>query len=248
MSIINSFIISTIAGMSTMIGTIIIFFNIDDKKINKFITFCLSFSLCIMISISLFDLIPTSFFTILFNYKITTSLLFICISFILGVFVIIFINKLINADNNSLYKLGIMSMITLMLHNLPEGIATFISSIADTSLGIKLSISIMLHNIPEGISIAVPIYYSTKSKSKALLYTFLSGFAEPLGALLAYIFLKNYITKITISIILLFVAGLMITLSIHELFPKAKSYKENKFIIIGIVLGIILILINHYIL
>lgn len=239
-------LISTIAGMSTLLGSIVIFLNIKEQSINKFITFCLSFSIAIMIGISITDLIPTSFFTILFNYKLPISIIIIFLSFTLGMILVFFVNKLMHNDNNSLYKLGILSMVALMLHNLPEGIATFIGSINDVSLGLKLSLSIMLHNIPEGISIAVPIYYATKSKKKAIFHTFLSGFAEPLGALLAYLFLKNYITNTTISITLLFVAGLMITLAINEMLPKALSYKENKYLYLGLFLGILLILINHF--
>lgn len=246
MSIISALLISTIAGMSTLLGGIVILFNIKEEKINKFISFCLSFSIAIMIGISISDLIPTSFFNIMLNYNKLLSILVILISFILGVSAILFINKLMNNDD-SLYKLGILSMFALMLHNFPEGIATFIGSIQDTELGIKLSIAIMLHNIPEGISIAVPIFYSTGSKKKALFNTFLSGIAEPLGAFLAFIFLKNYVSELMISIVLLFVAGIMITLAINEMLPKALSYKENKYIYIGLFFGIILILINHFV-
>lgn len=246
MSTLNAFIMSTMAGMSTLLGSIVIFFNIKEENINKFITLSLSFSIAIMIGISITDLIPTSFFKIFLNFNIIKAITIIVISFSLGIILIKIINKHINDDNNTLYKLGILSMLTLMLHNFPEGIATFIGSISDASLGIKLSLSIMFHNIPEGISIAVPIYYATKSKKKAIFNTFLSGFAEPVGALLAYIFLKNYINDIMISIILLFVAGLMVTLAINEMLPKALSYKNNKYIYIGLFTGIILVLLNHF--
>ena len=247
MNTLNAFLISTIAGMSTLLGGLLIYFKITEKNINKFITFCLSFSIAIMIGISITDLIPTSFFNILSNYQIYKSLFIIILSFCLGIIIIILESKMIKDNNDPLYKLGILSMIALMLHNFPEGIATFIGSIKDANLGIKLAISIMFHNIPEGISIAVPIYYATNSKRKALLHTFLSGFAEPLGAILAYLFLKNYITDITISIVLLFVAGLMITLAINDMLPKSLSYKENKFIYLGLFIGILLVTINHFI-
>ena len=59
--------------------------------------------------------------------------------------------------DNQLYKLGLISVVALMLHNIPEGITTFISSSLDSKLGIVLAASIALHNIPEGISLAVPI-------------------------------------------------------------------------------------------
>ena len=248
MSIINALLVSFLAGMSTLLGGIIIFFKIKKDKINKFITFCLSFSIAIMIGVSITDLIPSSFFTILFNYKIVPAYLIIILSFIIGVIIVLILNKLMNFNNDTLYKLGILSMIALIIHNFPEGIATFIGSIQDKSLGLKLSLAIMMHNIPEGISIAVPIYYATASRKKALVPTLISGLAEPLGALLALIFLKNYITPVMISITLLIVSGIMITLSINEMLPKATSYKEDKYIYLGLFIGFLLIFINHYLL
>lgn len=125
-----------------------------------------------------------------------------------------------------------------------EGIATFLSSYQEMSLGIKLGIAITLHNIPEGISIAVPIYYATRSKYKAFKATFISGVAEPLGALIAFVFLKNYVSEIMISIVLIIVAGLMITLSIQELLPKALTYKENKLLLLGLISGVGVVVIN----
>lgn len=135
-------------------------------------------------------------------------------------------------------------MIALMLHNFPEGIATFMSAYNDLGNGISLAVAIMLHNIPEGISIAVPIYYATGSKRRGLLYSFISGIAEPLGALLAYVLLKNYINNITISIVLLIVSGLMITLAINEMLPEALSYNKKRENLIGLIIGLIIVLIN----
>ena len=137
-------------------------------------------------------------------------------------------------------------MLALILHNFPEGIATFMSSYKDIELGLKLGLAIAFHNIPEGISIAVPIYYATKSKKNALSKTFLSGIAEPIGAILAFIFLSKYITDELISIILLLVGGIMITLAIEVILPKAKKYNLNKFLYLGLLIGIILILINYF--
>ena len=137
-------------------------------------------------------------------------------------------------------------MIALLLHNFPEGVATFLSSYQDMQMGIHLGLAIMLHNIPEGISIAVPIYYATNSKKEALKKTFISGFAEPIGAIFAFILFKNYITSELISVILLFVAGIMITISIEEIYPETLKYKENRFLFIGFLLGILLLLCNHF--
>lgn len=244
--IIIPLILSTLAGLSTLIGAITIFFKIKKKNLNKFISFCLSFSIAIMISISILDLIPTSFFEIVNFYGIGKTLIILLIAFIISYIIITYLSSLVEKESKGidLYKLGILNMIVLILHNLPEGIATFLSSYHSIDLGLRLSIAIMLHNIPEGISIAVPIYYATGSRKKAIKSTLISGLSEPLGAILAYVFLKRFVSELMISIVLIVVAGLMITLSIQEMLPRALKYKENKWIYLGLIIGTILVIVN----
>lgn len=246
MEILRALLISSVAGLSTMIGGVVVFFRFKEENINKFISFCLAFSLAVMISISVLDLIPESFFKCLYTYGFSKTIVILCIAFVLSYIIITILSKLIKkADNNGdLYTLGILNMIVLILHNLPEGVATFLSSYQELNLGIKLGIAITLHNIPEGISIAVPIYYATNSKLKALKATFISGIAEPLGAVLAFIFLKNYVSELMISVVLILVASLMITLSIQEILPKAMKYNEKSLLKIGIIIGILIVIIN----
>ncbi len=249
MSFLTPFLITSIAGLSTVLGSIVIFFRWPREKVNQFITFALSFSLTIMIGISISELLPEASFTILTEYKLAKGIFFSFVAFLFGIFSVYLIHQKIEKrkrKNQDLYRLGILSMLALMLHNFPEGIVTFLSSYQNLYLGLKISLAIMLHNIPEGISIAVPLYYATGSKKEAIKMTFFSGLAEPLGALLAFIFLKNWITNTMISFILIFVAGLMITLSIHELLPKALDYHENKHILLGCGVGIILLFLNHF--
>ena len=166
--------------------------------------------------------------------------------FLVGKFLVTKINKklalLQNKDN--LYRVGLLSMIALMLHNFPEGIATFMASYNDLSAGISLGIAIMLHNIPEGISISVPIYYATGSKKRGVIYSLISGLAEPLGAILAFIVLKNYINDITIALVLVIVAGIMITISINEMLPEVNSYNKKNISILGMIIGVILVIVN----
>lgn len=244
--IIIPLILSTLAGLSTLIGAIPIFFKIKEKNLSKFISFCLSFSIAIMISISILDLIPTSFFEIVNFYGIGKTLIILLIAFIISYIIITYLSSLVEKESKGidLYKLGILNMIVLILHNLPEGIATFLSSYHSIDLGLRLSIAIMLHNIPEGISIAVPIYYATGSRRKAIKSTLISGLSEPLGAILAYVFLKRFVSELMISIVLIVVAGLMITLSIQEMLPRALKYKENKWIYLGLIIGTILVIVN----
>ena len=248
MEIIGALLVSTIAGLSTMLGAFVIFFKCKEQNVHKFITASLAFSLAIMIGISITDLIPESTYILLSSYGIGKGIIFSFIAFSIGIILIKYLHKLMDKTEqaNDLYKLGILNMLALILHNFPEGIATFMSSYKDIELGLKLGLAIAFHNIPEGISIAVPIYYATKSKKNALFNTFLSGIAEPIGAILAYIFLSKYITDTFISMILLLVGGIMITLAIEVIYPKARKYNLNKYLYLGLFVGTILILINYF--
>ena len=239
-------LISTLAGLSTLIGALLTFLNIKKSQYNKFITFCLAFSISIMIGISIFDLIPESFFQYSSVYGMSKSIILLLVAFIISYIFITTLSMLIKKETKKedLYRLGILNMIVLIFHNLPEGIASFLSTYQHLTLGIKLAFAIMLHNIPEGISIAIPIYYSTGNRKLALKNALISGMAEPLGAMLAFVFLKNFISEMMISIILIVVAGLMITLSIQELLPEALKYKENKMLYLGLLFGLLLIFIN----
>ncbi len=231
--------------MSTVFGALIIFFRIPDYQVNRFISFCLSLSLSIMIGLSVTELVPKSTFQILFSYPSWKGIVLCLVAFLLGIGLIFFMNWILNKQKKqSLYQLGILSMVALMLHNLPEGIATFMSAYQDVHFGFKLSIAIMLHNIPEGISIAVPIYYATKRKKDAILATFLSGVAEPIGALLTAFLFAPLIRDVMIYTVLLFVGGIMITLSIQKLFPEAKKYHERPAMMIGMGVGLLLTICN----
>lgn len=210
-----------------MIGYFFIFFNIKNK--NKYISKCLFFSSFVMLFISLFDLIPASFSYINKIYDFIPSVAIMAIYVIFGGIFVWMIDKN-NKNDNKLYKIGIISLISLVLHNIPEGIITFLTSSKNIRLGLSLSISIALHNIPEGIIISIPIFYGYGSRKKALLYTFIAALSEPLGALICYLFLYN-IDNYTFSIILSFTAGIMIYLSIFELLLNGLKYKKEKDVI-----------------
>ena len=243
---IYAFIFSSLAGLSTIIGSLLIF--IKFKNINKLLSFILAFASSVMLFLSIFDLFFESI-----NYLDDYFYLFPCvlislIIILLGILFSFLLEKLIPSDTDSLYKLGIISMFAIIIHNIPEGIATFISTSNDISMGIRISIAIALHNIPEGISIALPIYYSTKNKSKALLYTFISGISEPFGALLAYLFLMPFINNLMLGIIFSIICGIMLYISLFELLPKSISYKYKQYTFIGYIIGLIIVIMNIFIL
>ena len=215
-------VVSLIAGLSTLIGYFAIYIKGSKEKI---ISYMLFFASGVMITLSMIDLLPTSLKNI-YYYNNLISLILFLLFFFFGFFITHFIRKKFN-DDNSLYKTGIMSIIVIIFHNIPEGIATYIFSSMDLKLGIVFSLAIIFHNIPEGITISIPIYYSTKSKYKAFIYTFISGISEFIGALITMLFLYRYVSNITIGFLFSVIAGIMIYFG-FELIEKAKEYHINK--------------------
>lgn len=239
MNKIYGIVVSLIAGLSTLIGYLFIYIK-GDK--NKIISKCLSFASGVMISLSIIDLLPSGLENLNKEYSNTLSFVISFILFFVGFFVSHFISKRIHNNDKSLYKTGIVTIIGIMLHNIPEGIATFVLSTIDLKLGILLAIAIILHNIPEGISISIPIYHSTSNKKEAFLYTFISGISELIGAFLALIFLSKYITNITIGILFSIISGLMIYIGYFELYKTSLYYNNKKNTIKYLIIGLIFII------
>jgi len=239
MNIVNSFILTFLSGFATILGFFVIF--LPEKYKNNIINGSLSFAVGVMVTISIFDLIPESY--ILLEYNDTfIKLLLIAIFIVIGVCFSIIMDRVV-PNNNFLYKIGLVSLFSIIMHNIPEGIITFITASNNSNLGIKLAVAIALHNIPEGISIAVPLYYSTKKKRRVLTLLLISALSEPLGALLGFL-MSKYITTSILGLIYAFIVGLMLYISIYEIYPATIKYKKYLYSVLFIVLGVIVMLLS----
>ena len=241
---IAAFLLTTLAGLSTLLGTIPILI----KQNKNIIISSLSFAAGVMLTVSIIDLIPEGINYLNNIYKPFPTILILSIFITLGIIISMTIDNYLNNREGELYKIGIISMLAIILHNIPEGIATYLSTESNFKLGLSLAIAIALHNIPEGISIALPIYYGLKSRGKALIYTLFSALSEPLGALLAYLFLSKIITNNIMGILMGLIAGIMIQISIYELLPTSLKLKNKKLTILSFILGILFRITNHILL
>ncbi len=142
-----------------------------------------------------------------------------------------------DARKPELARVGLLSALAIGIHNFPEGMATFASSMADISLGLSIAIAVAIHNIPEGIAVAVPIYFATHSRKKAFLTSFASGLAEPIGALLVWLVLMPFMNDALVGAMLSAVGGIMVFISFDELLPTAREYGKGHTAIVGVVLG-----------
>jgi ZIP family zinc transporter len=84
------------------------------------------------------------------------------------------------------------------------------SGLTNPTLGVSIAVAITIHNIPEGLAVSAPIFYATKSRKKAFVWSFLSGLAKPIGALIGYFVLRSIFNEATFGIIFASVAGIMV--------------------------------------
>lgn len=138
-----------------------------------------------------------------------------------------------------LKKMGLFMALAIGIHNFPEGLATFISALDDPAVGLAIAIAIALHNIPEGIAVSVPIYYATGSRKKALKLSFLSGLAEPAGAVIGFLILMPFLSDTVFGVLFAAVGGIMVFISLDELLPAAREYGRAHHAMYGMVAGMI---------
>ncbi len=254
-NVLIAFTMTLFAGLSTGIGSII---GLLAKRDNtKFLTVSLGFSAGVMIYVSFVEILPKAQESLLVELSPKLGNAIAVIAFFAGMLIIGLIDALIPDSKNphefhdgseyaeqkftkkKLFKTGIYTALAVGIHNFPEGLATFISALQDPALALPIVVAIAIHNIPEGLAVSMPIYHATGSRSKAFIYSFLSGLAEPIGALVGYIFLMQYITDFTFGILFAMVAGIMVFISFDELLPTAEQYGEHHLVLYGVILGMI---------
>jgi len=248
-----AFGLTMFAGLSTGIGSITALLAKRTNK--KFLSVSLGFSAGVMLYVSFMDIIPIA------NEELGALLgekrgnLTMLIAFFCGMGVITLIDFLVPKKNNPhdmkcvedmnstacLYRIGIIAAFSVAVHNFPEGVATFTTAMnSGLSVSIPITGAIAIHNIPEGIVVSVLIYQATGNRRKAFWWSFLSGLAEPLGALVAWLFLTPFWSPLFDGIVLAAVAGIMVYISHDELLPTAGKYGEHHVSISGLIVGMML--------
>jgi len=140
-------------------------------------------------------------------------------------------------DEPHLLRLGTLAAVAIALHNFPEGVATFTAALSDPMVGSSVALAVALHNLPEGIAVAIPLFYATARRGRAAGLAFLSGLAEPLGALAAFLILRPFLDDALMGIIFAIVAGIMVFISLDQLAPNAKLYSRGHQSVYGLMAG-----------
>jgi len=250
----RALLLSLGAGLSTLLGALVVVFT--KKKSEKLVTVSLGFAAGVMVSVSFLDMLPLATDLLAQQYNKATGVVISVASLLLGVGIASGLDKLVPHEHGktegenshgNIYRLGMMSMLAIAVHNFPEGIATFMAGMSNPSIGLTIAVAIALHNIPEGISVAMPIYFATGNKKRAFLYTLLSGISEPVGALLAYSVLQPFISNTLLGVLFSIVAGIMLYISIEELIPSSRQYGFTRLALTATFAGICLMPLTHVI-
>jgi zinc transporter, ZIP family len=248
-------LLTLFAGLSTGIGSVIAFFAKTGGK--KFLATSLGFSAGVMIYVSMVEIFSKSKDVLSSVYGYKNGSIICVASFFLGILLIGIIDKLVPSYENpheihrgkdldvaKLKRMGVMTAVAIAIHNFPEGFATFMSAMQDPKLGIAIAVAVAVHNIPEGISVSVPICYATGSKKKAFMYSFMSGLAEPLGAVIGFLLLRPFMNEVLLGITFASVAGIMVFISLDELLPTAREYGEHHLSIYGLIAGMLVMAVS----
>jgi ZIP family zinc transporter len=261
--VVFAFMLTIFAGLSTGIGSALAFFS---KKTNEaFLSAALGFSAGVMIYVSFVEIFAKA------NESLSSALgesqgyLITTISFFAGIALIGLIDKFVpsyenpheirdtsdmkkslndEGNNKELLRMGMFSALAIAIHNFPEGLATFVGALQDPSIGISIGVAIAIHNIPEGIAVSVPFYYATGSNKNDFWLSLISGFAEPIGALLGFTILLPFFNDLTFGILFAMVAGIMVYISLDELLPTAEKYAKHHIAIWGLISGMAIMAIS----
>lgn len=238
-------LLASLAGLSTAIGSFIVLFIKQMKQ--EYLRFSLGISAGVMVYVSFAELLRRAMIDVGFARANA--------AFFAGIALIMFIDFLVphryieehsklEEGNRKLMHSGVFTALGVAIHNIPEGLVVFVSSLGGLKLGIALAFAVAIHNIPEGIAVAMPIYYATKSKRKAFWYATLSGMVEPIGAIIGLLILMPFISQALIGLSFAFAAGIMIFISFDELLPLAYTHEGNHITIAGIIIGMLVMAVS----
>lgn len=254
-----AFLLTLAAGLSTGIGSALGLFV--RKHDNRLLAIAMGFAAGVMLYVSFAELFPLAKERLGAAYGEKPGAWLAALSFFGGIGLIALIDRFVPSIENphefnditaleqegetllktdksrKLLRTGMVTALALGIHNFPEGMATFAGALDNPQLGMAIAFAIAIHNIPEGLAVSVPIYYATGNRRRAFMLSFLSGLAEPIGALAGYFLLLQFFDDTVFGLAYGAIAGIMTFISLDQLLPVAEEYGEHHLSIYGLVSG-----------
>jgi ZIP family zinc transporter len=243
-----------LAGLTTGIGGII---GLSSRRFStEFITIALGFSAGAMVYVSLVEILPKA--RLALQPLLGAQLGYGCtvLAFFAGILLMALVDGLLpthpavesiqdlaasleqpGPERSKLLRMGVFSALALFIHNFPEGLATFLGALENPKVGLSIAVAIAIHNIPEGLAVSAPVFFATRSRSKAFWASFLSGMAEPLGGLMGFFLFRSFPNPLIFGLVFAAVAGVMVYVSLDELLPAATGYGNHRLAIASLISG-----------
>lgn len=237
-------VVGTTAG-----GALCLFFKLNSKRAMSAL---LSFSAGMMMSMICFDLLTEALEH--------SSILFTVFGCASGILILLFLDGKLHHhgehpteeenlhhhhvhSNSKMIQLGAMMILSVSLHNFPEGLAIGSSSVYQLKTGMIMALLLTLHNIPEGMGMISPLLNGGMSRFKALMWVALSGVSTLLGGIIGALFTN--ISAQWIALTLSLAAGCMLYVTYFEILPQVQLMEQGKrpflYQIFGFLLGFVLI-------
>jgi len=235
--LVEIFILSLLAGLATGIGGLIVVMRRPGRRLFGLL---MGFAAGVMLTLSFLELVNEAWESS--GYLLTT------IGFAIGALFMFLIDTFTphirfgekeNIHNSKLITAGFLVAVGISIHNIPEGIAVGAGFMHLPKFGLLIATAIALHNIPEGIATALPLCKGGLCRWKSFRIALYSGLVEPIGAVLAALFLIPLRSLVPVA--LAFAAGVMVFITLDELIPMAREHGHHHFTSMGIILGAIFV-------
>ena len=233
-------------GLFILLGTMIVFFT---KNNDRVILFSLSTAFGVMMTLIIFELIPEAFESFQTSHSMLSSFFLIVLFAIIGLLLLKGLDHFIPdhdtkmEEKHHLFHIGLVSSIALILHNIIEGMSVYSAFLSSDSLGLLISLGVGLHNIPMGMVLASVFYRSIESKKKTMLISLIISLSTFLGGCLLFVF-QDILNEVFLGICLSLTLGMLLYITIFELWPQLKEAKDKKLMVIGIIIGILVLFIS----
>ena len=240
-------IITLIVGLFTFLGSLIIIFIKNNKKI---VDFSISIGFGVLFALIILELIPETLELIQTKFMVVGSIIAVIVLGALGILILKMLDKFVpnhDSDNkNNLIHIGVMTSIALIIHNLLEGMAIYTSLSSSLKFGTILGIGVALHNIPLGMSITSLFYNNGKNNKKAILMSLLVSLSTFIGGLITFIFAGAILNEFYRGIILSITLGMLIYIVLFELLPHMVENKNKNNVVLGMLIGITLLILSTF--
>ena len=163
------------------------------------------------------------------------------LGFGLGVLAVFGVSIALPESDSGLKQTGLLMLIAIALHNLPEGLAIGAGFAAAPTLGVRLAMVIAMHDVPEGIAVGAPMKAGGGVNWRIALLCALSGVPTAMGAALG-----GWVGSLShqwVGGCMGFAAGAMLYVTCGEMLPRSHRMDEKGFPglwqVLGFVVGMV---------